>query len=268
MKRAIIIGLVVVSAVAWGATVVVAAGPMANFAVSAGEKPYTVIFDASATTDATSTITAYQWTFGDGYTDVGEHVTHTYANAGSYVVTLVVFDASYAIGRMQRTVVITADGTLQSPLKPKFTRADVPVGLKVGDAAPEFALTDSAGKVHKLSDFLGKVVILEFWRSTCPHCQAEMPHLQQLFNSYNKAGLVVVLVALDYNMAVAQAYLTAHDYTGFINLWDDPSQGDKTVANIYKVSSIPWAFLIDRHGVIRFVGWTGRLVGSDIEPWL
>ncbi len=268
MKRAIIIGLVVVSAVAWGAAAVVVAGPVANFAVSTGGKPYTVLFDASASTDAASTITAYQWTFGDGYTGVGKRVAHTYANAGSYVVTLVVFDAAYAVGRMQRTVIITADGTLQSPLKPKFTRANVPVGLKVGDAAPEFALADSTGKVHKLSDFLGKVVILEFWRSTCPHCQESMPHLKALYDRYKKDGVVVVLVALDYNMATAQAYLTAHGYTDFINLWDDPRRGDKTVADLYNVGSIPHTLLIDRHGVIRYTGWPGQLLDSDIGPWL
>lgn len=266
MKQAVIVSLII--SIVVSIAILVAAEPVATFTVSAGEKPYTVVLDATASTDADSMITAYQWTFGDGYTGSGKMVVHTYADAGSYVVTLVVFDAAHAIGRVQHTAVINGDGTLQPQPAPTVTRANAPVGLDIGDVAPEFALADNAGKIHKLSDFLGKVVILEFWRSTCPHCQQAMPHLQELFDRYKDNGLVVVLIALDWDMGAAQSYLDTNGYSGFINLWDDPSRGDKRVADIYKVWSIPHTLLIDRHGVIRYSGYPTYLLNSDIAPWL
>ncbi len=243
--------------------------PTAQFNFTNGKTPYTVLFDASGSFDPDGSIVAYQWTFGDGYTGAGKKVSHTYLGSGSFDVTLVVFDDAHASGTATQTIVLTEEGTLEEVSKVQTaSRASVPVGLKVGQAAPDFTLKDSSGKEVSLSDFLGKVVILEFWRSTCPYCRDSMPHLQELLNKYKDEGLVVVLVALDWNMAAAQSYLYMNGYTGFINLWDDPSQGDHRVAYIYNVGSIPHALLIDRHGVIRYTGFPGHLLDSDIAPWI
>ena len=270
MKRASILFFLAVLIV--GMSVLANDKPTAQFTFKDGETPYTVVFDASGSFDPDGTIVSYQWTFGDGFTGAGKNVTHTYPGAGSFDVTLVVFDDAHAAGMTTRTIVLTEAGTLSEVPKvqtaSRASRANVPVGLDVGQAAPNFTLKDAAGKAVSLSDFLGKVVLLEFWRSTCPYCRDSMPHLQELLNKYKDEGLVVVLVALDRNIAAAQNYLYTKGYTGFINLWDDPSQGDHRVAYIYKVGSIPHALLIDRHGVIRYTGFPGHLLDSDIAPWI
>jgi len=244
--------------------------PVARFSFSSGGKPYTVLFDASESYDPDGTITSYQWTFGDGYSGSGKNISHCYSEAGSFQVTLVVFDNASAPARITQTVTLSADGTLATPAPSPttVTRANVPVGLGIGQAAPDFTLRNAAGKEVHLSDFLGKVVILEFWRSTCPHCKMAMPHLKELFNRYKDKGLVVVLVALDWSMSVAQGYLDANGYSDFINLWDDPSRGDKRVTDIYKVRITPYTLLIDRHGVIRYSGSPIKLLDSEIVPWL
>lgn len=244
--------------------------PVARFSFSSGGKPYTVLFDASESYDPDGTITSYQWTFGDGYSGAGKSVSHVYSGAGNFQVTLVVFDDASAPASITQTVSLSVDGTVvpSAPSSATVTRANVPVGLGRGQAAPEFTLPDAAGKEISLSDFLGKVVILEFWLSTCPHCRETMPHLQELFDRYKDDGLVVVLVALDRSMSVAQGYLDANGYSDFINLWDDPNRGEKRVADIYKVWFVPHTLLIDRHGVIRYSGYPSHLLDSDIAPWL
>lgn len=245
-----------------------AEGPIAQFTYSPGDGPYAVLFDASGSTDPDGEITSYQWTFGDGTTGSGEKVAHTYPAAGSFSVTLVVFDTAHATATATETVTIAADGTVSAPPVPEFARAAVPVGLNVGNAAPEFSLTDAAGKVHSLSDYLGKVVILEFWRLGCPHCRATMPHLKELYERYKDDGLVVVLVTPDWNMAATQSYLDQNGYSDFINLWDDPRKGDDQVTAKYKVWTVPHTLLIDRHGVIRYTGYPNKLLDSNIVPWL
>jgi len=264
---------------AFGLTIVLVVGaailsfandkPLPRFNYSGGGAPYTVLFDASGSSDPDGSITSYQWTFGDGYSGSGEIVSHTYPGAGSFQVTLVVFDDAHTAAITTETVVITPDGTLQgAPAAVNPTRADVPVGIKVGQAAPDFTLTDSTGKEVSLSDFLGKVVILEFWRSTCPHCRDSMPHLQDLLERYKDDGLVVVLVALDWNMATAQGYLDDNGYTGFINLWDDPARGKDRISNLYDVWTVPHTLLIDRQGVIQYTGYPTRILDVDIVPLL
>ncbi len=268
MKRRISTSLFLVVLIV-GVIVLANEKPSAQFSFTNGKAPYTVLFDAARSSDPDGTIISYQWTFGDGYTGSGKDISHTYPGPGSFDVTLVVFDDAHAFGTATKTITITEEGMLsEAPKVQTASRANLPVGLDVSQTAPNFTLKDSAGKDISLSDFLGKVVILEFWRSTCPYCRASMPHLQKLLNKYKDEGLVVVLVALDRNMATAQSYLNVNGYNEFINLWDDPSQGEHRVSYIYNVASIPHALLIDRHGVIRYSGFPGHLLDSDIAPWI
>jgi cytochrome c biogenesis protein CcmG/thiol:disulfide interchange protein DsbE len=81
-------------------------------------------------------------------------------------------------------------------------RADLTTSGKIsGDAkglpAPEFELKDLEGKSVRLSDFHGKVVLLNFWATWCPPCKEEMPWFVDLQQRYGPQGLQVIGVALD-----------------------------------------------------------------------
>ncbi|WP_131035520.1 cytochrome c biogenesis protein/redoxin, partial [Clostridioides difficile] len=60
----------------------------------------------------------------------------------------------------------------------------------------DFTLTDQYGKTHKLSDYEGKVVFLNFWATWCPPCKEEMPYIEQLYKDYNKNNDDVVILGV------------------------------------------------------------------------
>jgi len=231
--------------------------PEASFTVwrSEGKGETVVSFDASSSQDTDGRITRYQWTFGDGTSGSGTTIEHTYPALGSYDVTLLVFDDGGAAQFLTVTIDIAAlpsaptapnEGQLAPP-------SDVPVGTSVGERAPEFALPDFNDQIIHLSDFLGKVVLLEFWRSTCPHCIASIPYLEDLRQEFEDQDFVVIMVILDYNPAEAHLFLVQNGYTGFITVRElDPN--DRKTAEVYEISMLPRAFLLDKTGVIRYEG--------------
>ncbi len=130
--------------------------------------------------------------------------------------------------------------------------------LKAGDLAPDFSVVGPDGKTVKLSDFRGKVVLLDIWATWCGPCVASMPHNSELAKTFAKDDLVILAVCADdsrqnYDAWVKRngskyAFLTAHDTPGKEN-WS------RSIFNTgYGVSGFPSLFLIDRNG--RLVGQT------------
>lgn len=64
-------------------------------------------------------------------------------------------------------------------------------------SAPDFTLRDVDGRDVRLSDFEGRVVVLDFWATWCVPCEAAMPHLQTLFEKYKGQGLTILGVSMD-----------------------------------------------------------------------
>jgi len=234
----------------------------------------TVVFDASSSQDADGTIATYQWIFGDGYSGSGVTKTHTYPSATTYTVTLLVTDNQGGTNLVSREIDLgqPLDGPAEIPAI--VATAPVPVapsnariGTRVGERAPAFTLFDLEGSQVSLSDFLGRVVLLEFWTSTCPACLAVMPHLEELRILYEDRGLVIVGIIITVRYEEAVQYLDDYGYNDFVDLLEsDPIA--RPTRTLYGVQRVPHAFLIDRTGVIRYTGHTGLLTSDMIEPWL
>jgi thiol-disulfide isomerase/thioredoxin len=120
--------------------------------------------------------------------------------------------------------------------------------IDIGNQVQEFKQADVNGKEIKLSDYKGKIVLLEFWASWCGPCRKENPDLVKVYKHYNDKGFEILGVALDKDKA---QWLNAidHDRLPWTNVCD--LQGDRNeAAIIYGVSAIPANFLIDRNGVV------------------
>jgi cytochrome c biogenesis protein CcmG, thiol:disulfide interchange protein DsbE len=114
-------------------------------------------------------------------------------------------------------------------------------------AAPEFMLRDLSGRNVSLSDYKGKVVLLEFWATWCPPCKASIPALVELNRKYQQKGFIVVGVSMDTDSDASEKirqFSASHNVTFPVLL------ANETTPKLYKVISIPTSFLIGRDGNI------------------
>jgi cytochrome c biogenesis protein CcmG/thiol:disulfide interchange protein DsbE len=122
--------------------------------------------------------------------------------------------------------------------------------------APDFSLKDPDGKVVRLADYRGKVVLLNFWATWCGPCKIEMPWFIEFERRYKDRGFAVIGVSMDEEgWPVVKPFITnmAVNYRVV--------QGDDTTAELYGgVEALPTSFLIDREGRIAqtLVGLHGR----------
>ncbi|MEP6717388.1 MAG: TlpA disulfide reductase family protein [Terriglobia bacterium] len=115
--------------------------------------------------------------------------------------------------------------------------------VKVGDTAPAFSIATDNGKQVTVSDFGGKLLLLNFWATWCPPCIEEIPGLNEMARQLGPKGLVILGVSVDkdenaYKQFLAKnplAYLTARDPAEKINL-------------SYGTIQYPESYLIDRNG--------------------
>ncbi len=115
---------------------------------------------------------------------------------------------------------------------------------EVGRKAPSFRLVDLNGKKVGLSDFEGKVVIIEFWATWCPPCRESMPETEKLFQKYKDKDVVVLGISIDEKggMERVKAFIQEYNITYPI-LMDD--NGD--VGRLYGVMSIPVTYILDKN---------------------
>lgn len=139
--------------------------------------------------------------------------------------------------------------------------------LKIGEPAPDFTLLDLDGKQVSLSDYRGKVVLLNFWATWCTPCRAEMPDLQRTYDNLKDQGFVVLGVNIGERQVTAKGFARSLGITFPIVL-----DQDKVVTlEKYKVGPIPSSYFIDREGIIRhqFLGSMNEsFITSEVQKLL
>lgn len=120
--------------------------------------------------------------------------------------------------------------------------------LGIGAVAPDFEEKTPEGKLKKLSDLRGKVVLLDFWASWCKPCRRENPNVVALYKKYQSKGFDVFGVSLDkqdtrWKKAIEADELTWHHVSDLKGWSSKPAQ-------LYGVTGIPQTFLLDKDGKI------------------
>lgn len=116
----------------------------------------------------------------------------------------------------------------------------------VGTTAEDFRLADLDGKQQSLSQYRGKVVLVNFWATWCKPCTTEMPAMQAMYDKLRDKGFVVLAVNELEDEAKVRDHIKQHGHT-FPVLMDR----DNKVANQFGVFGLPVSVFIDEKGVVQ-----------------
>ena len=134
----------------------------------------------------------------------------------------------------------------------------------VGAEACDFNYVDPRGNMIRLSDFRGKLVLVDFWASWCGPCRQEMKKLLPIYNELKGDDLVFISISLDKREKDWRRMLEVEDLP-WVMLWNEEgfTVGDapNSVQKAYGFYSIPFIVLVDREGRIRERG----LRGDDVK---
>ncbi len=134
--------------------------------------------------------------------------------------------------------------------------------LQPGKAFPDFSVTDVTGKPLSLSQYKGKVVLIDFWATWCPPCVAEIPHVIAAYQKYHDKGFEVIGISLDRQKDALLKYIEKNKMT-----WPQYYDADKPEASLaekYGIESIPSTYLVGTDGKIVAT----NLRGNDLEEQL
>ncbi len=119
--------------------------------------------------------------------------------------------------------------------------------------APNFSLTSTGGKTISLSEYKGKVVVLDFWATWCPPCKAEIPDYIKLYSEYRKRGFQMLGISVDQGgVNTVKTFMKKHGINYPVML-----ATDEVIAAYGGIRGIPTTFVIDKEGNIveKFEGY-------------
>lgn len=130
--------------------------------------------------------------------------------------------------------------TPETPAKPDTTKYP---DIAVGELAPDFTLKNLEGEEVSLSDYKGKIVMINFWATWCTWCDVEMPDMQKL--SSENDDLVVLAVDVQEDIRDVKKYIEDGGYDFEVVL-----DSDGFVNRAYLVNGLPNSYFVDKEGIL------------------
>ena len=166
------------------------------------------------------------------------------------------------LGEMDYEFVVdlrTGDKLQLKPLPEKLAETQV---LRPGYSPPDFTFQDLDGKMHRLSDYRGKVVLLDFWIINCGWCQAIIPAMVQAHSELQGTGVEIVGINGQDGEEALRPFLAERKMT-----WTQTIQhkSDGPIHKLYRVSSYPIYYLIGRDGKIAARREGGEGILAEVE---
>jgi len=121
--------------------------------------------------------------------------------------------------------------------------------MRLNQPAPDFELPDLAGKLHRLSDYRGRMVIVIFWSCECPHSERADGLIMEWLKEWDEE-VELLSIAANRNES-AQSVEKASRSRGLPRVMID---AEHVVADLYEASTTPHVFLMDRDGILRYRG--------------
>ena len=118
----------------------------------------------------------------------------------------------------------------------------------LGQPAPDLVARGLGGQNVRVSEHRGEVVVVSFWSGSCNTCRAQLMALDRIAKTYASAGLVVIGVNLDDNVARAEKFARAQEVQFPLLIATPESTGRD-----YRVDRLPMMVFVDREGVLRGV---------------
>ncbi|MGE7928358.1 thiol-disulfide oxidoreductase ResA [Lysinibacillus xylanilyticus] len=134
--------------------------------------------------------------------------------------------------------------------------------IAVGSQAPDFTLVDLNGEKHKLSDYKGQGVFLNFWGTFCPPCEKEMPAINRQYQVFKDQGVQTLSVNIAQTDFEVQSFVDRHKLTFPVVI-----DKTKSVMTAYNVGNLPATLLIDPDGKVAKI-ITGELTEEKIASYM
>ncbi len=128
--------------------------------------------------------------------------------------------------------------------------------------APDLRLTSLTGEPAALTDYLGRVVLVNNWATWCPPCRAEMPELLAYYQAHAEQGFVLIAINAGESEAEVRAFADAFGLT--FPVWLDPEMRALTA---FQNPNLPNSYVIDRDGIVR-LAWTGPVTRATLEQYV
>ncbi|UCG12049.1 MAG: TlpA family protein disulfide reductase [Deltaproteobacteria bacterium] len=146
-------------------------------------------------------------------------------------------------------VIISAIAVMIALSLKKYGSTPKPVSqtsIQVGSPAPDFTFPDLNGKLVRLSDHRGMVVLVNIWATWCPPCVDEMPSMQKLYNRLKGENFEMLTVSIDSTGREAVVPFIRELNLTFPTLLDP----DGKIWRLYGLTGVPESFVVDKEGIL------------------